>query len=112
MVREDGLGVQCSCRTIWHGKAQKPVIIERTPVDRRALSSNSHGMIRVFLGYDELEPVAWSVAAHSIHARASAPVAITPLKLSQLAVCFPARAIRSRRRIFLFPDSSPAPLRL
>jgi hypothetical protein len=42
-------------------------------------------MIRVFIGYDPREAVAWSVLAHSIHERASVPVAITPLRLSQLS---------------------------
>ena len=41
-------------------------------------------MIRVFIGYDSREAVAYSVLAHSIQARASAPVSITPLKLSDL----------------------------
>ena len=41
-------------------------------------------MIPVFIGYDPREAVALSVLAHSIHARASAPVSITPLMLSQL----------------------------
>lgn len=41
-------------------------------------------MISVFIGYDPREAVAFSVLAHSIHARASQPVSITPLMLSQL----------------------------
>lgn len=41
-------------------------------------------MIRIFIGYDPREAVAYSVLAHSIQARASAPVAIAPLALSQL----------------------------
>src|ERR1700712_2609774 len=41
-------------------------------------------MIRVFIGYDPREAVAYSVLAHSIHRRASVPVAITPLMLSEL----------------------------
>lgn len=41
-------------------------------------------MIPVFIGYDPREAVAFSVLSHSIHARASRPVAITPLVLSQL----------------------------
>jgi len=45
-------------------------------------------MIRVFIGYDGREAVAFSVLAHSIHARASRPVSITPLILSQLGDCF------------------------
>ena len=41
-------------------------------------------MIRVFIGYDAREAVAFSVLAHSIHARASEPVAIAPVRLSEL----------------------------
>ena len=41
-------------------------------------------MIRVFIGYDTVEAVAFSVLAHSIQVRASHPVSITPLMLSQL----------------------------
>lgn len=41
-------------------------------------------MINVFVGYDPREAVAFSVLAHSIHTRASVPVSITPLMLSQL----------------------------
>ncbi len=40
--------------------------------------------IRMFIGYDPREAVPWSVLAHSIHARASRPVSITPRMLSQL----------------------------
>ncbi len=41
-------------------------------------------MIKVFIGYDPREAVAFSVLSHSIQARATGPVAITPLMLSQL----------------------------
>ena len=41
-------------------------------------------MIKVFIGYDPREAAACSVLAHSIHKRASAPVAIVPLMLSEL----------------------------
>ncbi|HUJ00923.1 MAG TPA: glycosyltransferase [Usitatibacter sp.] len=41
-------------------------------------------MIRVFIGYDPREAVAFGVLSHSIHARASQPVAIAPLMLSEL----------------------------
>jgi hypothetical protein len=41
-------------------------------------------VIRVFIGYDGREAVAYSVLASSIQARASMPVAIAPLMLSQL----------------------------
>ncbi len=45
-------------------------------------------MIRVFIGYDSAEDVAFSVLAHSIHARASMPVATAPVMLSQLKPVF------------------------
>ena len=41
-------------------------------------------MIRIFIGYDAREAVAFSVLAHSIHRRASEPVAIAPVMLDQL----------------------------
>ena len=41
-------------------------------------------MIRVFIGYDPREAVAYSVLAYSIQARASRPVSVTPLMLTQL----------------------------
>jgi hypothetical protein len=41
-------------------------------------------MINVYIGYDPREAVAFSVLASSIHARASEPVSIAPLMLSQL----------------------------
>lgn len=41
-------------------------------------------MIRVFIGFDPRETVACSVLAHSIQARASVPVSIAQLALSQL----------------------------
>jgi hypothetical protein len=40
--------------------------------------------MRVFIGYDPNETVAYHVLAHSIMRHASVPVSITPLKLSQL----------------------------
>ena len=45
-------------------------------------------MIRVFIGFDSHETVAFHVLAHSIHIRASQPVSITPLMLSQLKKVF------------------------
>ena len=49
-----------------------------------AQQGRDRNMIGVYIGYDDREAVAFSVLAHSIHARASAPVSITPLRLSQL----------------------------
>ena len=44
--------------------------------------------IRVFIGYDSREAVAFDVLSHSIQRRASQPVAITPVKLEQLEGVF------------------------
>lgn len=41
-------------------------------------------MIRVFIGYDRQEPIAFHTLSHSILRRASEPVSITPVALSQL----------------------------
>jgi len=41
-------------------------------------------MINVFIGYDPREAVSYSVLAYSIQSRASQPVSIAPLMLSQL----------------------------
>ena len=41
-------------------------------------------MIRIFIGYDPREAIAYHVLCHSIQIRASQPVTITPLMLSQL----------------------------
>lgn len=41
-------------------------------------------MIKVFIGYDSAETVAFNVLSHSIHSHSSVPVAITPIMLSQL----------------------------
>jgi hypothetical protein len=41
-------------------------------------------MIPVYIGFDPRETVAFSVLAHSIHVRATQPVSIVPLMLSQL----------------------------
>jgi hypothetical protein len=45
-------------------------------------------MIRAFIGYDSREAAAFGVLAHSIHARASQPVAIAPVKLEELKGVF------------------------
>ncbi|MSO89790.1 MAG: glycosyltransferase [Rhodospirillaceae bacterium] len=42
-------------------------------------------MIRVFIGYDPREAAAFSVLVHSIHKRATQPVCVVPLMLTQLA---------------------------
>ena len=45
-------------------------------------------MIRVFIGYDSRECVAMHVLSHSIHKRASKPVSIVPIMLTQLKGIF------------------------
>jgi len=45
-------------------------------------------MMRIFIGYDPREAVAFHVLSHSIHARASQPVFISPLMLSELKSTF------------------------
>jgi hypothetical protein len=45
-------------------------------------------VIRVFIGYDSAEEVAFSVLAYSIHRLASQPVAVAPVKLTELAGVF------------------------
>lgn len=45
-------------------------------------------MIQVFVGFDPRETVAFSVLSHSIHSRASVPVTIAPIMLSQLKGIF------------------------
>jgi len=42
------------------------------------------GQLRIFIGYDERQPVSYNVLQQSIVARSSKPVAITPLVLSTL----------------------------
>lgn len=46
----------------------------------------AHAPLRIFIGYDERQPVAYNVLQHSIVARASRPVSITPLVLSTLPI--------------------------
>jgi hypothetical protein len=45
--------------------------------------------MRIFIGYDESETVAFHVLSHSIHRHASKPVSITPLMLNQLPLTRP-----------------------
>jgi hypothetical protein len=51
----------------------------RLPASKPALS-----VIPILIGFDPRETIAFHVLAHSIHARASRPVSIAPLMLSQL----------------------------
>ena len=41
-------------------------------------------MLKVFIGYDHIESVAWHTLAHSIYSRCSEPVSIVPLNLANL----------------------------
>ena len=43
-------------------------------------------MLKIFIGHDERQPVSTSVCLNSIYRRASKPVQITPLVLSQLPI--------------------------
>jgi hypothetical protein len=42
--------------------------------------------LRIFIGYDQRESIAFSVLAHSLLRRSSIPVSITPLSLGQLGL--------------------------
>jgi hypothetical protein len=41
-------------------------------------------MLKVFIGYDPKESIAWHVHAHSIYSRSSIPISIIPLNLNNL----------------------------
>ncbi len=41
-------------------------------------------VLKIFIGYDPVESVAWHTMAHSILARSSAPVAIVPVNIANL----------------------------
>lgn len=41
-------------------------------------------MLKVFVGYDERQPISFTVLSHSILINSSEPVAITPIRLSQI----------------------------
>lgn len=49
---------------------------------------SSDPMIRIFLGYDQRETIAYHVACHSIHTRSSKPVEIAPVMIPQLGGLF------------------------
>ena len=61
------------------------------PLKNSALESQTHSHpaavsepLRVFIGFDPRETVAFSVLSYSIHRRASMPVSVAPLMLTQL----------------------------
>ena len=49
-------------------------------------------MLRIFIGWDQREPIAYDVAKYSIEKRASVPVDVQPIKLQDLV----ARGVYSR----------------
>lgn len=59
-------------------------------------------MMKVFIGYDEREPVAFHVCAQSIIEHSSIPVSITPLKLSLLKKIFHRERDKSQLTDFSF----------
>src|SRR5699024_4421517 len=86
------------CRAVLHG-TNRPEAANRPSIDaefqqgRRCTPSiiscigrllEGIVVIRVFIGFDPREAVAFNVLSHSIHARSSQPVAIAPLALGQL----------------------------
>jgi len=46
----------------------------------------SNTPLRIFIGYDHRQPISYNVLQHSIIARASRPVSITPLKIDTLPI--------------------------
>lgn len=55
-------------------------------LDQHIASKSIPNPLRVFIGYDSRQPLAFHVAAHSVLARATRPIAIAPLRLSQLPI--------------------------
>lgn len=64
------------------GGSPNPSAEMRTPLQ----AVPSLGVVPIFIGYDQRQPVAFHVAAHSIQTRASRPVAVVRLQLDQLPV--------------------------
>lgn len=58
-----------------------PILPPAPPPRRRP-----DGPVRVFIGYDPRQPVAFAVAAHSVASACSLPVQVTRLQLSQLPI--------------------------
>ena len=77
---------------------------------RRPVTMNT---VRVFIGYDSREVVAYSVLAHSIHARASQPVAIAPRDARAAHGRLPPREQPAAvHRVLVLPLPRAVPLRL
>ena len=45
-------------------------------------------VLKIYIGYDPVESVAWHVMAHSIFSRSSKPVALIPINLANLKAIF------------------------
>lgn len=62
------------------------------PIDARAnlgsvaVRGSTTAPVRVFIGYDKRQPLAYNVAAHSVVSRSTAPVSLTRLQLDQLPI--------------------------
>jgi len=48
----------------------------------------SKNLLKIFIGYDPVESVAWHTMAHSIFSRSSVPVAIVPVNIANLKHVF------------------------
>jgi lipopolysaccharide biosynthesis glycosyltransferase len=48
----------------------------------------SSEVLKIYIGYDPVESVAWHVMAHSIFSRSSKPVALIPINLANLKAIF------------------------
>lgn len=65
--------------------------------------------LRIWIGYDAREEVAYDVAAHSLRAHASAPVSVTPLNIHWLAEYGLLRRPTDRRgQLYDIPSNAPA----
>lgn len=68
----------------YHGDYQAGQAWKEAHAKPRPMPSPKIEQIRVFIGYDSREPIAYHVCAHSILSRASLPISITPLALPNL----------------------------
>ncbi|WP_171164560.1 glycosyltransferase [Usitatibacter palustris] len=59
-------------------------------------------MIRVFIGFDAAETVAFHVLSHSIHRHATEPVSVSPVMLSQLGKVFTRERVPMQSTDFAF----------
>lgn len=49
---------------------------------------DSQKLLKVFIGYDENEPISWHTMAHSLLSKSSLPLSIVPLNLSNLKAIY------------------------